>query len=44
MKKLSLDKLQEKARLITREKLEEFVIPTEIETKNLFLVTGFEGD
>lgn len=44
MKKLSLDQLQEKARLITREKLKEFVIPNEIKTENLFLETGFEGD
>jgi len=44
MKKLSLDELQEKARLITREKLKEFVIPAEIKTENLFLETGFEGD
>lgn len=44
MKKLSLDELQEKARLITREKLKEFVIPAEIKTEKLFLETGFEGD
>lgn len=44
MKKLTLDDLQEKARLITREKLKEFVIPAEIKTENLFLEIGFEGD
>lgn len=44
MKKLSLDELQEKARLITREKLKEFIIPAGIKIENLFLVIGFEGN
>lgn len=44
MKKLSLDELQEKARVITQEKLKEFVIAEDIKTENLFLEVGFEGN
>jgi hypothetical protein len=44
MKKIPLDDLQEKARLLTREALMKCVIPEDIEREKLFLSVYFDED